>query len=457
MGFPSPTELAARTPADRDRAIDVIRITALIGVVLGHTVMATSVIRDSVLIWDNLLTTSTTFQALTWIFQIMPLFFFAGVAACVTSWQPGTNWGGWLMKRCTRLFRPVFYYLGFWAIALTMLYPVLPEHIYEPIAGISIQLLWFLGAYVLVLATIPALWRITTTARLTAGVVLCYVVVAVIDAVRLHWPAVAPLGYLNMAVWLLPGMFGVAYRRQLLTGRAALATAVAMFAVNLALLGWGPYELSLVGIEGQRLANMSPPSLLLAGHAIILSALAIAAAPAIARWAQRPRVWWLTAIGNSGAMTLYLWHMPALLGVHLLFDHCGHPRYPGQPHFAATSAEQLFIMVGVVAVLFVTLRNLETNPLPGWDDAPTLTSARRGSAVGVLLCAAGAAILASVKWGLKDDGLICISMTVAALVAARVLAATRRHPGNASGDLLNSAPRASRAPTAVARALGCRP
>ena len=32
-GFPSPTELDARTPVDRDRAIDVIRITALIGVV----------------------------------------------------------------------------------------------------------------------------------------------------------------------------------------------------------------------------------------------------------------------------------------------------------------------------------------------------------------------------------------------------------------------------------------
>ena len=135
-------------PADRDRAIDVIRITGLLGVIFGHTVMAISVIRNGVFIWDNLLTTSTVFQALTWVFQIMPLFFFAGAAACVASWRPGTNWGGWLMKRCTRLFRPVFYYLGFWAVALMVLYPVLPQHVYEPIAGISIQLLWFLGAYV---------------------------------------------------------------------------------------------------------------------------------------------------------------------------------------------------------------------------------------------------------------------------------------------------------------------
>jgi len=422
--IPGPAELATSTPPSRDRAIDVIRITALIGVVVGHTVMATSVIRNGVLIWDNLLATSTTFQALTWIFQIMPLFFFAGVAACEASWKPGTNWGGWLMKRCTRLFRPVFYYLAFWAVTLTLLYPILPQHVYEPIAGISIQLLWFLGAYVLVLAAMPALSRITTTSRLVAGVVAGYGVVAVVDAVRLYWPAMAPLGYLNMAVWLLPGMFGVAYRRRLLTGRAALRIAIALLAVNVALLRWGPYELSLVGIEGQHFPNMSPPSLLLAGHAIILSALAIAAAPAIARWAQRPRVWWWTVIGNSGAMTLYLWHMPALLGVHLLCDGLGHARYPGRPHFVATSVAQLLIMVVIVAVLFIALRPLENTPLPGWDGAPAITSGRRGTAVGVLLCVAGAAILASVKWGLKDDGLLCVTVMVTALVAARVLTST---------------------------------
>jgi Acyltransferase family len=443
MGFPSPADLDASTPADRDRAIDVIRITALIGVVVGHTVMAISIIRNGVLIWDNLLTTSTVFQALTWVFQIMPLFFFAGAAACVASWRPGTNWGGWLMKRCTRLFRPVFYYLGFWAIALILLYPVLPQHVYEPVAGISIQLLWFLGAYVLVLAAMPAMSRINSTARLAAGVAAIYAVVAVVDAARLHWVSVAPLGYLNLAVWLIPGMFGVAYRRGLLTRSRALGTAVALFAVNVALLQWGPYELSLVGIEGQRLPNMSPPSLLLAGHAIILSALAIAAAPAIGRWAQRPRVWWWTAIGNSGAMTLYLWHMPALLGVHLLFDSFGRPRFPGQPDFLGISIEQLFIMLGVVAVLFVALRPLENSPLPGWDGAPAFTSVWRGVGVGALLCVAGATTLAAVKWGLKDDGLGCVAVMVTSLVAARVLAGTRTTVSAGQRIMSIQAPKAS--------------
>jgi hypothetical protein len=286
-------------------------------------------------------------------------------------------------------------------------------------------LLWFLGAYVLVLAAMPALSRITTTGRLAAGVAAVYGAIAAIDVVRLHWPTAAALGYLNLGVWLIPAMFGIAYRRRLLTARAAAASAVALLAVNVALVQWGPYELSMVGTGDHHLSNTSPPSLLLAGHAMIMCALAILAAPAIGRWAQRPRAWWLTAIGNSGAMTLYLWHMPALLGMHLLFDYLGHPRYPGQRDFLALSIAQLLIMVAAVAVLFVVLRPLENNPLAGWDGVPNITSARRGAVVGALLCVAGVATLAAIKSGLKDDGLVCVTMMVGALVAARVLAAAR--------------------------------
>jgi hypothetical protein len=369
-----------------------------------------------------MLATSVALQALTWVFQIMPLFFFAGAAACMTSWQPGANWGNWLMKRCTRLFRPVFYYLGFWAVALLLLHPFLPPHVYDPIAGVSTQALWFLGAYVLVLAAMPMLYRITTTARLALSVGAVYGAIGAIDVVRLHWDAASPLGYLNLAVWLIPAMFGVAYRRNLLTGAAALRIAACVFAVNLVLVVWGPYEVSMVGTGDQHLSNSSPPSLLLAGHAIVLSLVAIAAAPAIGRWAQRPKVWWWTVLGNSGAMTLYLWHIPALLGIHLLFDEIGMPRYPGQPGFAVVSVAQLLLMTGVVAILFLVLRPLENRPLPGWDGAAMVNSVARGAAIGVLLCVAGAATLVAIQWGLKDVGLLFEATTVAALIAARALA-----------------------------------
>jgi len=419
--FPTAAKIASGTPADRDRAIDVIRIVSLAGVVVGHTVMATSIITDGVFWWGNLLTTSVLFQSLTWIFQIMPLFFFAGVAASVSSYRAGGSWGGWLLKRCTRLYRPVFYYLAFWVLALTVLRHVLPVHVYEPVAGISIQLLWFLGAYVLVLAAVPLAAHLGTVPRFVAAVSAVYLTVALVDVVRVSGGPSA-LGYVNLVAWLIPGMFGAAYRRRLLTIRAALLLSAATFAVNLALVWFGPYQPSLVGIEAPGLKNMTPPSLLLAGHAIMLCALAIAAAPGIAGWARRPRIWRLVVIGTTGAMTLYLWHLPALLGVHLVFDYLGLARWPGQPHFFALGLAQLAVMAVLVSALFLVLRPLENRPLPLWDGGGVAKSGLRSAAVGGLLCTAGAATLASAGWGLKDQGIQCIVVMVLALIAARGLA-----------------------------------
>jgi hypothetical protein len=274
----------------------------------------------------------------------------------------------------------------------------------------------------MVLAAMPLLARITTGARLLGAVAAVYAVVAVVDAIRISDATLGTVGYVNMLAWLIPGMFGVAYRRRLLIPRTALRIGVAMFAVNLSLLWLGPYELSLVGIESQHLKNMTPPSLLLAGHAIMLCAFAIAAAPGIGRWAMRPGVWRLAVIGNTGAMTLYLWHMPVLLGVHLAFDYLGLPRYPGQPHFLLLSIAQLVLVAVLVAATFVVLRPLENNPLPLWDGGGVAAPGVRSAAVGTLLTVAGAATLASVGWGLKEQGLVCVSVMLVALIGARGLA-----------------------------------
>jgi hypothetical protein len=133
-------------------------------------------------------------------------------------------------------------------------------------------------------------------------------------------------------------------------------------------------------------------------------------------------VWRLAVIGNTGAMTLYLWHMPVLLGVHLAFDYLGYPRFPGHPHFVALGIVQLVVVGVLVAALFVMLRPLETDPLPLWDGGYVAGPGLRSAAVGALLCIAGAATLASVGWGLKEQGLFCVSVVLLALFGARRLA-----------------------------------
>ena len=101
----------------------------------------------------------------------------------------------------------------------------------------------------------------------------------------------------------------------------------------------------------------------------------------------------------------------------------GHPRYdPGAPGFILLSAIALLIMAAAVAVLFVALRPLENTPLPLWDGGFVKGPGVRSATVGVLLCIAGAATLASVGWGLKEQGLYCVAAMLTTLVAARVLA-----------------------------------
>jgi hypothetical protein len=57
----------------------------------------------------------------------------------------------------------------------------------------------------------------------------------------------------------------------------------------------------------------------------------------------------------------------------------------------------------------------------------------------MLLSVAGATVLAAVKWGLKDDGLVCVAVMLTALLAARALAAARLPQGGAATRALGRA------------------
>ena len=80
----------------------------------------------------------------------------------------------------------------------------------------------------------------------------------------------------------------------------------------------------------------------------------------------------------------------------------------------------------VAGAAFIALRPLENSPLPLWDGGSVDHRGIRSATVGLLLCTAGAATLTSVAWGLKDQGLYCVAVMLAALAAARWLASTPR-------------------------------
>ena len=415
--LPTVATVAEKTPRNRDRSLDLIRIVSLLVVITGHGVMLLVSVDSDGLHFGNLLTNSPVLQALTWVLQVLPLFFFAGAASSAMGYTPGTNWGGWLLRRAQRLYRPVFYYVAAWVVALAVLQQFAAHQVQRQIAGLSVQLLWFIGVYVIVLAFVPAFTRMTKGWHLAMVVGGVYVAAAAVDWTRLH-DGPSTLSYLNILVWLIPAALGVGYARGLVSRGAAATLAGAMFVVDVALVAVGPYELSLVTVEGQRLSNMTPPSLVLAGHAIVLSCLFIAIAPWCDRLARNARVWWLVAIGNGGAMTLYLWHMPALLLVTAVSHLLGYDRTdPAQPGFAALLVVQVLALYAVTAALFLGLQQFENRPLPWWDGAVT----GNGAMTGIAVVIAGVANLLAAKWGLVGPGIWCTIVAAVALIVARAL------------------------------------
>ena len=99
--------VAEDTPSARDRAVDVVRLAALVVVMFGHCALLATIDTDGLRI-GNLLGELPTIAPITWMVQVMPLFFLAGGAAGAYGWHTGTPWGTWRFTRAQRLCRPVF-------------------------------------------------------------------------------------------------------------------------------------------------------------------------------------------------------------------------------------------------------------------------------------------------------------------------------------------------------------
>src|SRR5262245_14027741 len=75
----SARDLAAATPATRDRYVDLLRVASLAVLVLGHWLMAVITVDAAGRVGvGNLLALEPRLQPLTWAFQVMPVFFFVG-------------------------------------------------------------------------------------------------------------------------------------------------------------------------------------------------------------------------------------------------------------------------------------------------------------------------------------------------------------------------------------------
>jgi hypothetical protein len=317
----------------------------------------------------------------------------------------------------------VFWYLAAWTVGLLIARTVLGADSAARIGRESVALLWFLGVYLVVLAFVPALTRLRTWRGVAVVIVSLLAAATVVDGIRMAL-GTPESGVLNfLIVWLIPMTIGVAYARRLIDPRAALIVAAGALAAQVVVAVAGPYEVSLVVTGVERMSNVSPPTLLLALHCTWMSFLFVAAAGVIRRWAARPRVWRVVSVGNGGAMTIYLWHIPAIAVAMFTLHAFGLDAYDvDAPGFWGLLALRALVFAVVMAVTFWLLSPLEHRLLPWWD-APVRATGARSTAAGALACLAGVALVLMAKEGLDGEaGWTALGCFLAAAAAARVCA-----------------------------------
>ena len=326
---PSADQISALTPADRNRYADLLRFGSLVVVVLGHWLMAVVTVNDAgQLEAQNVLVARPWSRWLTWVFQVMPVFFFVGGYANGSGWTSararGVGYVDWIRTRAGRLLKPTVPVLALW-LPLAGLLALLgvPDDLLRMGTGTVIIPMWFLAVYIVVVALTP----VTTALHRRFGVralVSFAALAAAVDA--MHVAGVPIVGLFNYVfVWAAVHQLGYLWRDGALTrSRLTLpAMAAGGLAALVSLTTLAGYPVSMLGIDNAARTNNSPPTVALVVLGVMQIGLLLSVRGPVERWLHRPRPWAAVVTGGSLAMTLYLWHMTAMvagIGLAFLFD-----------------------------------------------------------------------------------------------------------------------------------------
>ncbi|HYO60805.1 MAG TPA: acyltransferase [Actinomycetota bacterium] len=404
MSAASLQDLAQATPSTRDRYVDFLRALSIAVVVFGHWLVAIVYLRGTELSGASALDEVPAARLLTWVLQVMPLFFFVGGFSNLTSWRATKRKGGdyfaFVTGRVERLMRPCAIFIGLWlavAVALNVVAPGLAESL-EPALAIIAKPLWFIAVYLIVIALAPAMLALHERFGLRVPIAMA-VAAAGVDVARIAFE-VPVVGYLNFAfVWLFAHQLGFFYADGSF-GRRTRPQIVAMAAAGLlalvALTQVGPYSTSMVGVDDGRISNNDPPSICIVAHSMWLIAAAMLARAGVTRWLQGARPWQAVIAANSVIMTVFLWHLTALLiGVLALYP-LGFPQPAGGTSEWWLLRPVWLAILTVLLVPFVIAFGRFERPQTG-----TRRTVRRGS---LLRAAAGVAAMTGGIAGLATGG-----------------------------------------------------
>jgi len=359
-------ELATATPATRDRVVDLLRGVSILAVVFGHWFIGVVQWQDGVIRTTSAIGVTPGLWLMTWLFQVMPIFFFVGGYANATAYASSRSRGesslAFVRRRVARLLRPSLVFLGIWAVIQVAMHlanagaPTAPtlwgditllRGVRPPPQTVPFGPMWFLAFYLVVVTIAPLTvglhkrfgWKVIWV--MVAGAVAADVAGFTVDSIWRwfnvvfvlllphqlgHFLADGTLDRLSRSVyWWMVGIG--------LAGLVLLTNPLIFEPFGDMRFEWFPgigyYPKSLTGVDQELVSNAYPPTLcyLLGGVWTIGAAMLVR--PRLARWLDRSLPWRFTIGVNSMIMTLFLWHMTAFLLAVLALWPLGFGREPG--------------------------------------------------------------------------------------------------------------------------------
>ncbi len=304
--------VGAATPPGRDRAVDALRAAAVLGVVLGHWLVTALVSDGRALRTASPLQHMPWLTPVSWMFQTLAVFFLVGghvaTRGHASARARGIPYHRWLTARLSRLFKPVAAVLTLWTVAAVALLLSGTEFgTVRTMVKLALSPLWFLVVFAGLTAATPLLTRLNPLWPLA--------VVLHVDLLRFGLGGPSWLGWVNVAAaWTVPYTLGAAWTRgELERRRAGWVLLGAGAAATVALVAWAGYPAAMVGVPGEGVSNLDPPTLAVVTFGLAQCGLALLLRERLRRAMRRPVAWAAVALVNLSAMTVFLWHQTALM------------------------------------------------------------------------------------------------------------------------------------------------
>jgi peptidoglycan/LPS O-acetylase OafA/YrhL len=340
---------------------------------------------------------------LTWIFQVMPIFFIVGgysnAVSLESARKKNVDYAGWLAARLNRLVAPLLIVLVAWAaIAVVLNIAGVPGDTTQYVSRASLIPTWFLAIYIMVVILAPAvyqLWRRFGLLSFWMFAALAALTDVAFFAADMEW-----LGWTNYFwVWLAVHQLGFAWREGRIGGPAILLTNAAIaFVVLYLLIFKGPYPLAMVSSPDEGASNTLPPKVTLLVLGLVQFGVLLALEGPMRRVLARTRLWAATVLINSMIMTVYLWHMTVMAGVVAVIYYTGGFGLgvePGTPAWWWTRPLWIGMLLVVLLPVAMSLSVFERRSRrPG---APVPSGIRQ--IIGATMLCLGLAVLALIGYG----------------------------------------------------------